>query len=64
MQGPMSYLVGVRPKVVPGWSEAVKPFRDDAMFWHVVWKSSGKPLTTSIHHTMACYKHTASHYAF
>ena len=32
-----------RPKVVPGWSESVKPFREDAMFWHAVWKSSGKP---------------------
>ena len=40
------------PKVVPGWSEAVKPFREDAMFWHAVWKSSGKPLNNSIHHTM------------
>ena len=33
-----------RPKVVPGWSEAVNPFREDAIFWHAVWKSSGKPL--------------------
>ena len=41
-----------RPKVVPGWSEAVKPFREDAMFWHAVWKSSGKPLNNSIHHTV------------
>ena len=41
-----------RPKVVPDWSEAVKPFRDDAWFWHAVWKSSGKPLNNSIHHTM------------
>ena len=41
-----------RPKVVPGWSNEVKPFRDDAMFWHAVWKSSGKPLNNSINHTM------------
>ena len=41
-----------KPKVVPGWSEAVKPFREDAMFWHAVWKSSGKPLNNLIHHTM------------
>ena len=41
-----------RPKVVPGWSEAVKPFHGDAMFWHAVWKSSGKPLNNSIHHTI------------
>ena len=39
-------------KVVPGWSDEVKPFRDNAMFWHAIWKSSGKPLNNSIHHTM------------
>ena len=41
-----------RPKVARGWSEAVKPFREDAMFWYAVWKSSGKPLNNSMHHTM------------
>ena len=41
-----------RSKVVPGWSDDVMPFRGDAMFWHAVWKSSGKPLNNSTHHTM------------
>ena len=28
-------------KVVPGWSEAVKPYREEAYFWHQVWLSYG-----------------------
>ena len=41
-----------RSKVVPCWNDEAKRFRDDAMFWHGIWKSSGKPLKNSIHHTM------------
>ena len=29
--------------VVPGWSEYVKPFRDDAKFWLAIWVSLGRP---------------------
>ena len=29
----------------PGWNEHVKPFREDAMFWHSIWKSCGSPRT-------------------
>ena len=30
-------------KCLPGWNEHVKPFRQDALFWHAVWVSSGRP---------------------
>jgi len=32
-------------KSVPGWKEYVKPYRSDAMFWHVLWKDNGCPKT-------------------
>ena len=28
---------------VPGWREAVAPFRKDSLFWHSVWLSAGRP---------------------
>ena len=24
-------------KTIPGWTEFVKPFKDDACFWHAIW---------------------------
>ena len=39
-------------KTVPGWSELVKPFCDDAKFWHAIWISAGKPLNTELHRIM------------
>ena len=48
--------------VKPGWSEFVKPYRDDARFWYSIWLSLGKPLNCEIHNVM---KHTRNvyHYA-
>ena len=37
---------------VPGWSDFVKPFREDALFWHSVWKSAGRPQNTVLHQVM------------
>ena len=28
---------------IPRWNSDVKPLRDDALFWHHVWKDAGKP---------------------
>ena len=36
----------------PGWSEHVRPFRDDSLFWHQVWKSAGRPINTVLHSIM------------
>ena len=37
---------------VPGWTDAVKPFQDNAYFWHQVWQSAGRPLNTQLHFIM------------
>ena len=36
----------------PGWSDQVKPYRDNAHFWSQVWKSAGKPINTVLHRIM------------
>ena len=44
---------------VPGWSDYVKPFREDSLFWHSVWISAGRPLNTVLHNVM---KHARKKY--
>ena len=39
-------------KKCPGWKEAVKPFKDDAYFWHQTWKSWGRPINNDLHKIM------------
>ena len=39
-------------KIIPGWSEYVKPYREDAIFWHAVWVSAGRPVDTELHKVM------------
>ena len=48
--------------VVPGWSDYVKPYRDDAKFWHAIWVSLGRPLNCEVYRVM---KHTRNlfHYS-
>ena len=50
-------------KIVPGWIDEVKLFRDKAFFWHQIWKSCGRPINNEIHKIM---KHTRNiyHYQF
>ena len=36
-------------KAIAGWREAVKPFREEAYFWHQLWMSHGRPLNTDLH---------------
>ena len=40
----------MKPK--PGWSEHVRPFRDNSLFWHQIWKSAGRPINTVLHKIM------------
>ena len=51
---------GCKPK--PGWKETVKPQRTDAMFWHGVWKSAGRPNTGQLYEQMKHYRNQY-HYA-
>ena len=46
---------------IPGWKETVKPFRDNAYFWHQVWISCGRPLNNEVHKIM---KRTRNLYHF
>ena len=37
---------------MPGFSEFVKPFREDSLFWHSIWVSAGRPLNCQLHLVM------------
>ena len=50
-------------KKVPGWNVQVKPFRDNARFWHAVWVSADKPLNCELHNIMRRTKNIF-HYQF
>ena len=49
-------------KDIPGCKPYVEPFRSDAMFWHSIWLSSGKPNTGGLHGVM-CWSRNKYHYA-
>lgn len=49
-------------KVVPGWSSLVKPYQNDANFWHSIWLSYGKPVNCELHNVMKRTRN-AYHYA-
>ena len=46
---------------VPGWTDYVKPFREDSLFWHSVWVSAGRPINTVLHNVM---KNTRNKYHY
>ena len=39
-------------KSIPRWNENIEPYRKDALFWHSVWLSAGRPLLTPLHRVM------------
>ena len=49
-------------KHIPGWQEQVEPFRQDSLFWHSVWISSGKPRSGQLYNVM-CWSRNKYHYA-
>ena len=32
-----------KTSALTGWNEFVKPYRDDSIFWHNIWKQCGSP---------------------
>ena len=38
---------------IPGWEEEVLPFKEDAVFWHSVWTSAGRPTRGVLRDIMA-----------
>ena len=41
-----------KKSIRPGWRGDVKPYRDEAYFWHQVWKSYGRPVNNQLHSLM------------
>ena len=39
-------------KSIPRWNIDIEPYRKDALFWHSVWLSAGRPLNTQLHRVM------------
>ena len=37
---------------IPGWSQEVHPYRENARFWHQIWLSAGRPINTQLHQIM------------
>ena len=52
---------GNSSKSIPRWNEDIEPYRKDALFWHSVWVSAGKPLNNELHNIM---KRTKNIYHF
>ena len=46
------YTSSHKKKVIPGWNEIVKPFKDDAAFWYSIWVSLGRPQNNNLHLVM------------
>ena len=34
------------------WNEDFQPFKENAMFWHSIWLSAGRPINTVLHQIM------------
>ena len=49
---PVSSINGNKIKNTPGFNDNVKKFKDEAFFWHSIWKSAGRPINTELHNIM------------
>ena len=47
---------------IPGWTENVEPYRQEALFWHSVWVSARRPAIGELH-TMMTRSRNQYHYA-
>ena len=36
-------------KIIPGWNEIVKPYKENAIFWYAIWESVGRPQNNNLH---------------
>ena len=34
------------------WREEIQPYKEKALFWHVIWQSAGRPIDTELHRIM------------
>ena len=49
-------------RVVPGWIEAIEPYRQESCYWGDVWKKEGRPSTGWLH-DLYVRKRAQYHYA-
>ena len=49
---PMSSSSANSRTPMPGFSDFVKPYREDSLFWHAIWVSAGRPQNTQLHLVM------------
>ena len=47
---------------IPGWTETVEPRRQDALHWHAIWQSAGRPNKGALHSVMTSTRNKY-HYA-
>ena len=45
-----------RRKCIPGWKEHVRPFKLEANFWYLEWRSAGKPRHGLVYDNMRFYR--------
>ena len=57
-----SNSAGKKPTNLPGWNENVAPAKKDALFWHSVWMSAGRPNQGELYNDM-CWARNKFHYA-
>ena len=36
-------------KIIPGWNEIVKPYKENAKFWYAIWESADRPQNNNLH---------------
>lgn len=58
---PCSRPMNKKHSRIANWDNEVKPFKENAMFWHSVWLSADRPINTELHRIM---KRTRNIYHF
>ena len=46
---------------IPGWNDEVEPYKQDAVFWHSVWQSAGRPTRGRLKDIMASTRNKYHH---
>jgi hypothetical protein len=47
-----SKVGNISKNAIPRWNEDIKPFKENAHFWHAIWQSAGRPLNCQLHSLM------------
>ena len=44
----MTGMNGRQKAHIPGWNDYIRPLKEDALFWHFIWKENGRPLAGTV----------------